>query len=308
MRKSLGIISNHELTTRLQPTLPKWLRTSNPTVQGRGAEMISLPRDSPLSKLPTELQLPIIFFLPYTSVLTLKKTSRYFHYVLTPSILSECRQIQIARYAETEKNGGWPDEFPCYACLQLKNKFEFYTNGVYATTIASPGNADTTRHCIPCSFKNNEYKPGTCLTVNGETKVLCANCGKLETMQTSMNAKVCTPCQRSFDKRLENGPLLRFAQLFFTIVSWALACSGRLVPKTSVADRNSLRFILQSLLVSPVPYLFQKHLVRPSTDDSLTVPTNPLRNMQLHTYPRRNKKLARLPHKTPTKREIRFSC
>lgn len=250
MKKSLGTTSTHELTTRLQPTVPKWLRTSNPTVQGKGTEMVSLPRDSPLSKLPTELQLLIIFFLPYTSVLTLKETSRYFHYFLTPNILMECKQIQIARWAEKEAQGGWPDEFPCYFCLQLKNKYEFYKNGMYATTIASPGSADTTRHCILCSFRNNEYEPSTCLTINGETKVLCANCGELATLPLGTNAKVCIPCKISFDNRQENGTSLRFIQLFFTIVSWALSCSGKLPPRTSVPDKKSVRFIFQSLLVS----------------------------------------------------------
>lgn len=308
MKRSLGITSTHDLTTRLQPTLPKWLRPSNPAIQGQGTEMISLSLDSPLSKLPAELQLSIVFFLPYTSVLTLKRTNRYFYYFLTTPILNECKEIQIARFAEQEKIGGWLNEFPCYACLRLKNEHEFYTNGTYATTLASPGTADTNRHCILCSFALNEYEPGTCLTINGETKVLCANCGELEKLPLHTNAKVCTPCKRSYDNRQENGTWLRLAQLFFTIVSWALSCSGALVPRTSLADRNSLRFIFQSILVRP-PFPLHIHifLLRlPNHTPTQKVPPHPLRHSKLPPHPQRNKEMARVPHQTLSKREIRL--
>ncbi|QDS77039.1 hypothetical protein FKW77_006686 [Venturia effusa] len=235
-------------TTRLQPTLPQWLRTSNSAVQDKGTEMISLPQDSPFARIPVELQLSIILFLPYTSVLSLKNTNRYFHYFVTPSILAECRQLQIARFAEQERNGGWADEFPCYACLRPKYPDQFYSHGVYAPTTAAPGTANTKRHCITCSLRNNEYEPGTCLTINGQRKVLCANCGELAILSPGTRGMVCIPCEVSYVIRRENGLSLRFAQLFFTIVSWALACSGKLVPRTSIADRNSVRFILQSTL------------------------------------------------------------
>lgn len=311
MKNPLRIASAHEFSAWLQPTIPKRLRTSNPAITGKGTEMISLSRNSPLSKLPAELQLSIVFFLPYTSVLTLKRTTRYFHYFLTTSVLTQCRQIQAARFAEQEQNGGWPEEFPCYACLRLKNKYEFNTNGMYATTLASPGTADTTRHCILCSFANNEYKPGTCLTINGVTKVLCANCGELETLPSNTNAQVCIPCKFSFEERQEKGTSLRFAQLFFTIVSWALACSGGFVPRTSVADKNSLRFIFQSLLVCTYKQNLLIHLLSlPPTDVQLLTDGFPplivldhiIRHLQLHPHPRRNKKMARIPHQALPKR------
>jgi hypothetical protein len=247
--------SNPELPTKRQhPIRPKWLRTSKAVVQGKGTEMVTLSRDSPLSNIPAEIQLDIVFFLPYDDVVSLKKTSRYFHYFLSPGILQECKQTQIDRWAETEKQGGWPDHFPCYDCLQLKPKAEFYINGAYAYSRATRGNADTTRHCILCSFKNNEYDPGTCLAANGQSWVLCACCGELKNdVLPYTSSKVCKLCKTSFDNQQELGYSLRFSQLFFAIVVWALACSGKLPPRTSVANKHSLRFIFQSLLVGHPP-------------------------------------------------------
>jgi hypothetical protein len=215
--------------------------------------MVMLSKDSPLSNMPAELQLDTIYFLPYDDVLALKKTSRYFHYFISPQILQECKQTQIDRWAEHEKRGGWPDQFPCYACLQLKPKTEFFINNTYASNRATPGTADTDRHCILCSFKNGKYRPGTRLNVSGQSWVLCACCGELKC--TLGLEKVCPPCKASFDLRHTWGYFLRFCQFFFAIVIWGLACSGKLPPRTSVAKKHSLRFIFESLVVSPSPSL-----------------------------------------------------
>lgn len=247
--------SNPELPTKRQrPTRPKWLRSSKAVVRGKDTEMVALSRDSPLSNIPAEIQLDIVFFLPYSDVVSLKKTSRYFHYFLSPDILEKCKQTQIDRWAEKEKQGGWPDHFACYDCLQLKPKAEFYINGTYGFSYATTGNAGTTRHCVLCCLKNNEYDPGTCLTINGQPSVLCACCGELKNgLPPYSSTKVCNQCKVSFDNQQELGYLLRFLQLFFAIVGWALACSGKLPPRTSVANKHSLRFIFQSLIVSHPP-------------------------------------------------------
>jgi hypothetical protein len=245
MKYSLRNTSSNPESSKSRPHLPrpKWLRTS------KGTEMVMLSKDSPLSNIPAEIQIDILHFLPYDDVLTLKQTSRYFHYFISPDILQECKQTQIDRWAAIEKEqGGWADYFPCYDCLKLKPKMEFYANNTYAYNRATSGTADTDRHCNLCSLKNNEYKPGTRLNLNGQTLVLCASCGSLKTELGG--SKVCTPCNTSYDKRQEKGYVLRFAQLFFVIVSWALSCSGSLPPRSSVADKHSLRFIFQSLLVS----------------------------------------------------------
>jgi hypothetical protein len=227
---------------------PKWLHISKASVKGKGTEMVMLSKDSPFSNIPAELQLDIIYLLSYDDVLALKHTSRYFHYFISTDVLQNCKQAQTDRWAEIERQGGWSDQFPCYACLRLKPKVEFYVNGTYAFNRATPGNADTDRHCILCAFKNGEWGPGTRLQVSTQSWLLCACCGELKC--TPGSEIVCPPCKASFDLRHSSGYLLRFTQFYLAIVIWSLACSGKLPPRTSVATKTSLRFIFQSLIVS----------------------------------------------------------
>jgi hypothetical protein len=243
---------------------PEWLHSSIPKRHGKGMELVFLDKSSMLSSIPVELQLNIIQYLGYHDVLNLKALCQYYNYFISPEILNESRRRQIEDFEEIENRSQLlkPSHVPCYTCLKEKPIAQFYNvtgRYYYSTQPCIPLPDPGTRCCIPCAFKANLVAPGLNLHANGNSYLICSGCGmfSMNPVAQSINTfngysygVYCNHCKHDFEKLLGCGWLFRFIQFVLGVIIFALACTGKSVPTTSVATKSSLRFIFTVTLVS----------------------------------------------------------
>jgi hypothetical protein len=245
---------------------PEWLHISAPKRDGTGQELVYLDKSSSLSCIPIELQLNIIQFLGYHDVLKLKASCRYYNYFISPDVLEESKVKQIEEFEEVENQSrlAKPSLVPCYTCLEKKPIAYFYNISAryyYGAQPCLPLPDPGARCCIPCAFKTNQVPAGLDLRVNGKTYLTCSGCGiftknfianTVNTFNGHGYGAYCDYCKHDFERLLSLGWLFRCSQFVLGVIIFALACTGKSVPTTSVATRSSLRFILTVTLVSHI--------------------------------------------------------
>ncbi|KIV98598.1 hypothetical protein, variant [Verruconis gallopava] len=229
----------------------------------KAAELVSLSRDSSLAKIPAELQLQIISTLEYEDVVQLKRTCRYFNFFINSDVMEESRAAQVEIFRVMEQNYSMPgDKLPCYHCLKLKPKVEFYDVagkyylssppiGYYRTALY---NADTNRNCIRCGFLTRQYLPGLSLKTGNQVWMFCSECGVLERLPSQSSYRypdnLCLPCSNKYNFFRAQGTTMRLVQWVISIVILPLACTGQFMPWTSKASNHSLRWIFTITLAS----------------------------------------------------------
>jgi hypothetical protein len=260
---------------------PKWL--ANPRLLAhalRTHEMVSLSRDSDFAKIPAELQLHIISFMDYPSVLKLKQSCRYFNFFINSDIVKQSRIQQIETYKSMERHRSRLPEgkVPCYSCLHLKTQSEFYdqvgkyyygarptTTTYYARTAVGEAPLQVyDRTCIRCNFREGNYEPGVKLTTMDEDWMVCNACGMLGKERAvgavpyvyGKTTGMCKPCSNGHEFIKAAGGLMRIMQFLLAVVILPLACTGQAMPWKSKPDRNSVRWIFTVTIVSVSSRLF----------------------------------------------------
>ena len=245
---------------------PQWISKQKIIQHVLGAEMVSLSRESDFAKLPAEMQLSVISFMDYPSVLKLKQTCRYFNFFINADVLRDSKQYQIDQYQDMEKRNRLPpNRLPCYTCLHLQPMTEFYnitSNFYYGSqptysynynrAAQSPPLKVWDRCCIRCNFMKGNYNAGLALTTKGETWMFCGACGHLVRQHEAMGYGgygTCKPCSNLHNFLKGFGPVIRCMQLVVAIVILPLACTGQAMPWSSTPDSNSLRWIFMVTLV-----------------------------------------------------------
>jgi hypothetical protein len=270
LRERVEELQAHKL---FRPDRPKWLHKPKILQHVKEAELVSLSRDSDFAKIPAELQLHVISYLDYDSVLELKQTCRYFNYFVNADVIKESKAVQIEAYKEIERSNKLPaNKLPCYTCLKLKATAEFYnktSNYYYNAQLYSYNRqptrtpADFNRYCIRCGFREGHYDPGTKLNTGGQSWMICSACGLLSKEPLNSNngyyGVTCKPCTTEFNFMRGNGAVVRMLQWMIAVVILPLACTGKAMPWTSRANEHSLRWIFTVTLVSRCP---QKHSTR----------------------------------------------
>jgi hypothetical protein len=242
---------------------PKWLHKPKILNHVKEAEMVSLSRDSNFAKIPAELQLHVISYLDYDAVLKLKGTCRYFNYFINADVIEASKVNQVEHYQQMETHNTLPsDQLPCYTCLKMKPKAEYYHKKGRYYMNAQPyrshrqtaaRNPDFERQCIRCGFQEGLYDPGTKLNTGGQSWLICSSCGFLakEPQDTTSSASgtSCKPCTVEYNFMRGHGTSIRMLQWMVAVVILPLACSGKAMPWTSRANEDSLRWIFNITVV-----------------------------------------------------------
>lgn len=234
--------------------------------------MIHLSKASSLSKVPTELQMDIIFYLPFHDAFHLKQTCRYFNFFFTEDLLEVTKQRQIAIFEEMDKalpisyntyagNVTLPD-LPCYTCLRIKPAAEFYNTATnqYANVFGSQRFGNTTeRFCIACGFKTGRFEKGRELIYRNYTRkaVHCLQCNLIVTatapgttfLSSSHDQTECDNCVQERTTLSANGLFIRFLQSVFSVIIFGLTCTGKMVPRSSVVGNESYPFMFTIIAV-----------------------------------------------------------
>ena len=233
----------------------------------RHSELVDIPRTGSLAQLPVELQLEIFFNLDYWDLQKVSGSCRYYRHFVSKTMLDDARERTIDRFKEIERQGRLTNnQKPCYTCLQMMHHTKFHdpnasssTSGTTATTPKPPTPPIGSRYCIKCGLKNNKFKPGQGITSAGQTSAICKHCKRFQRKpvetQTLRQGYACRSCDREVIYLQENGPILRFVQAVFAVVIFALACSGKAVPRSSHMSHGTWRWIYTISLVRFLVFL-----------------------------------------------------
>ena len=264
MASSLGIRREHSSSP---PTKLRFLPSQN--LQAfrnrfkRHSELVDIPRTGSLAQLPVELQLEIFFNLDYWDLQRVSASCRYYRHFVSKTMQDDARERTIVRFKEIERQGRLANnQKPCYTCLQMMPYTKFHDpNASTATTPKPPTPPIGSRYCIKCGLKNNKFKPGQGITSEGQTTAICKHCKRFQKKpietQTLRQGYACQSCDYEVIYLQARGPILRFVQAVFAVIIFALACSGRAVPRSSHTSHGTWRWIYTISLVRSLVFLVQ---------------------------------------------------
>ncbi|KAF2016317.1 hypothetical protein BU24DRAFT_199136 [Aaosphaeria arxii CBS 175.79] len=199
----------------------------------------------PLLRLPSELHLAIISFLPDLkdakgehdlALLQLRRTNRYFRNLVPPPTHNDLLSLELAlcKYSV----------YACKFCLRLQPKTKFAYAMLKGKTGVN-GKARDRRFCAECGFDTTEvgqsqrYCPGTKACVNGVNWIWCKRCKIVKKGEeaTSVCVGLCKECCRC---SLEYGSPLHLRALtpLRTSSRPPEASSGRIRLNTSDEDSD----------------------------------------------------------------------
>lgn len=227
----------------------------------RHVESVDIPRTGSLAQLPVELQLEILFNLDYWELKNVSASCQYYRHFISKSMLDEARERTISRFREIERQGRLTNnQKPCYTCLRMMHHTKFHDpnasrstagNSTTATKPATP--AFGFRYCIKCGLKENKFQPGQGITSAGKTTAICKHCKRFQKKPietyTLRHGYACRSCDHEVIYLQEKGPIVRCIQAILAVIIFALACSGRAVPRSSHISHGTWRWIYTISLV-----------------------------------------------------------
>ena len=217
----------------------------------RHIELVDIPRTGPLAQLPVELQLEIFFNLDYWELKNLNSSCRYYRHFISKTMLDDARQRTITRFKEIERQGRLTNnQKPCYTCVRMMNYTKFHDPNASKSTTTAKSTTPVivgSRYCINCGLKNDKFQPGQGIVSAGQAAAICKHCKRFQKKPiesyTLRPGYACRSCDREVVYLQENGPIIRFIQALFAVVIFALACSGKAVPRSSHISHGTWRWI-----------------------------------------------------------------
>jgi len=163
----------------------------------------------PLLRLPAELHLTIISFLPKLSdakdkhdlaILQLRQTNRYFHGLIPAPTHTDLLFLELVLYQDSV--------YACKFCLRLRPWTKFASAMLKGKTGLN-GFSPEKRFCAECGFDatlirhKERYNPGTRACVNGVDYVWCKQCKQVKQGDEadSVCSGLCKACYTSLGCR-----------------------------------------------------------------------------------------------------------
>lgn len=205
-----------------------------------------------LAQLPVEIQLETFFYLDYWSLANLRETSKYYQHFISEQMLEDSKDGTRDMYMEMEREYAFPTgQKPCYTCLRVRYNGAFHDPSVasrgYATGSTQTSPPFGQRYCIPCGVKNKKFKPGEPINAGGVQQAICKHCKRFNHRPVQSyvvrSGWACPKCDAEVSFLQSQGPVLRLAQAIFAIIIFALACSGRAVPRSSHLTHGTWRWV-----------------------------------------------------------------
>ena len=228
----------------------------------RSVELVDIPRTGPLARLPVELQLEILFNLEYWELKNLSTSCRYYRHLISKTMLDDARERTIMSFKEIERQGRLTNNNkPCYTCLRMLHYTKFHdpnttgtTTGIFTRTAKSTTPlAIGSRYCINCGLKNDKFQPGEGIISAGQATAICKHCKRFQKKPIDSYilrpGYACRSCDDEVIYLQKKGPLLRLMQGILAVVIFALACSGKAVPRSSRVNHGTWRWIYTISLV-----------------------------------------------------------
>ncbi|RHZ46618.1 F-box protein [Aspergillus thermomutatus] len=133
---------------------------------------------SPLTNLPTELQLLVLENLDHGSKVCLSQTNRYFRSLIDVKQPGDAHE-QVSFLKNYEQ---WPEnanKHACYDCRMMLPDEEFDDNQTRGSQ-AKNGSEAEKRFCIRCGLLKRLYNPIAPVSIRGKVYYRCTNCKGLQ--------------------------------------------------------------------------------------------------------------------------------
>jgi hypothetical protein len=140
-----------------------------------------------------------------------------------------------------------------YTKFHDPNAAKYTSGGTTTTTKPITPLTVGSRYCINCGLKNDKFQPGQSIVSAGQTSAICKHCKRFQKKPiesyTLRAGYACQSCDSEVIYLQKNGPILRLMQAILAVVIFALACSGKAVPRSSRVNHSTWRWIYTISLV-----------------------------------------------------------